>query len=188
MRTSLLANSLQAPRVVPNTASQMSSFGEEAQRSAQPSPKHAGAGVDSHLSLRVPAMQQNQPVAGHGVGFGHLLPALNGVAKANDSSERGMAITGQQPPQMQGRNTQSSSRFSSLGNLASLSLHIMVVQKSVIKFSSYRCSVYISVLPDQRYGHSLESFLLSMQQTGLHRWNGDAAAHCTTHYLLCRRG
>jgi hypothetical protein len=74
MRTSLLANSLQAPRVVPNTASQMSSFGEEAQRSAQPSPKHAGAGVDSHLSLRVPAMQQNQPVVGHGVGFGHLLP------------------------------------------------------------------------------------------------------------------
>ncbi|CAM6072632.1 unnamed protein product [Sphagnum tenellum] len=66
MRTSLLANSLQAPRVVPNTASQMSSFGEEAQRSAQPSPKHVGAGVDSHLSLRVPAMQQNQPVAGHG--------------------------------------------------------------------------------------------------------------------------
>ncbi len=160
MRTSLLANSLQAPRVVPNTASQMSSFGEEAQRSAQPSPKHAGAGVDSHLSLRVPAMQQNQPVAGHGVGFGHLLPGLNGVAKANDSSERGMAITGQQPPQMQGRNMQSSSRFSSLGNLAPLSLHIMAVQKSVIKFSSYRCSVYISDLPDQRYGHSLESFLL----------------------------
>ncbi|KAH8964714.1 hypothetical protein BDL97_04G081500 [Sphagnum fallax] len=117
MRISLLANSLQAPRVVPNTASQMSSFGEEAQRSAQPSPKHAGAGVDSHLSLRVPAMQQNQPVAGHGVGFGHLLPGLNGVAKANDSSERGMAITGQQPPQMQGRNMQSSSRLAYTGGM-----------------------------------------------------------------------
>jgi hypothetical protein len=188
MRTSLLANSLQAPRVVPNTASQMSSFGEEEKRSAQPSPKHAGAGVDSHLSLRVPAMQQNQPAAGHGVGFGHLLPALNGVAKANDSSERGMAITGQQPPQMQGRNMQSSSRSSSLGNLAS-SLCISWWFKNLSLNSAVTdvvCTFQIYLIRET-VTHLRVSFC-SMQQTGLHRWNGDAAAHCTTHYLLCRRG
>jgi hypothetical protein len=114
MRTPLLANSFQSPKVVPTTASLLSTFREEAQRGAQPL-ESASAG--SRTSLTTPVTHQHQPILNHGPGLG---TQLYGVVKTTSSPDTGVTMTAKHPSQMQGSTP---SRFIP-GNLIHLSLHV----------------------------------------------------------------
>lgn len=96
MRTPLLANSFQSPKVVPTTASLLSTFREEAQRGAQPL---ESASAVSHTSLTTPVTHQHQPIVNHGPGLG---TQPYGVVKTTSSPDTGVTMTAKHPSQMQG--------------------------------------------------------------------------------------
>lgn len=192
LRTRLLANSFQSPKVVPTTASLLSTFREEAQRGAQPL-ESASAG--SHTSLTTPVTHHHQPIVNHGPGLG---TQLYGVVKTTSSPDTGVTMTAKHPSQMQGS---SPSRFIP-GNLIHLSLHVncqlrisfvvqnrMKLNSAVILFrSTWILGWTFQVYLIRDMVTHLEFSSCCMQQTGPHIWNQPAAVHCTAHHLLCRHG